>query len=132
MSRCVLDDEKRNTQVVIGWDPPMQTFFARVWERELFEIEEPAGTDDPGVRFWTGCGDRIWTTPAELDELIGMIQPYACSHDAKELRFELLLDQQNQDCDRIYDLYDGSEGWQGDELPADWKPTPIKQHDTGR
>lgn len=41
MSRCVLDDEKRNTEVVIGWDPMMQTFFARVWERSLYDTEAP-------------------------------------------------------------------------------------------
>ena len=81
MSRCVLDDEKRNTEVVIGWDPHMETFFARVWECSLYDSEAALGLTDPGVRFWTGCGDRIWTTADELDQLIAMIRPYACSHD---------------------------------------------------
>ena len=125
MSRCVLDDEKKGTEVVIGWDPPMQTFFARVWERSLYDSEVSLGLSDPGQRFWTGCGDRTWTTAEELDELIAKIQPYACSHDAAELKTELLADRLNDDGDRIYDVYDGSDGWNGDELPADWKPVSI-------
>lgn len=127
MSRCVLDDEKRNTEVVIGWDPNMETFFARVWERSLYDSEVSLGLPDPGVRFWTGCGDRTWTTSGELDQLIMMIQPYTCSHDSAELREELLADQENNDGERTYDLYDGSDGWPGDELPADWQPPVVGQ-----
>jgi hypothetical protein len=26
MSRCILDDEKRGVEVVIGWDPPLDSF----------------------------------------------------------------------------------------------------------
>ena len=127
MSRCVLDDEKRNTEVVIGWDPNMQTFFARVWERSLYDSEKPLGLPDPGVRFWTGGEDRRWTTSDELDQLIAMVQPYACSHDLAELRAELLADQENNDGERTYDQYDGSDGWPGDELPADWRPQIVGQ-----
>jgi len=126
MSRCVLDDEKRGTEVVIGWDPPLQTFFARVWERSLYDVEVVREVEDPGVRFWTGCGDRTWVTVEDLDELIALIEPYACPHDRAELREELLLDQANDDGERSYDLYDGSDGWNGDELPVDWRPTVVK------
>lgn len=110
MSRCVLDDERRNTEVVIGWDPQMQTFFARAWERSLYDPEAAIGVPDPGVRFWTGGADRTWTSPDELDQLIEAIQPCACSHDKERLRAELLADQRNND-NREYDLYDGSQGW---------------------
>ena len=121
----MLDDEKRGTQVVIGWDPHMRTFFARVWERAIHDSELALGIEDPGVRFWTGCGDRSWTTGKDLDDLIALIQPHACSHDEGELRKELLLDQANDDGERIYDLYDGSDGWPGDELPENWRPEAI-------
>ena len=78
------------------------------------------------MRIWTGCGDRTRVTTADLDELIAMIQPYACPHDQAELREELLADQANDDGERTYDLYDGSDGWPGDELPADWKPPVVE------
>lgn len=126
MSRCVLDDERRNTQVVVGWDPNMQTFFARVWERRLYDSEFALGLPEPGVRFWTGCGDRTWVSGVELDLLITMIRPYTCSHDPAELRRELLTDQENDDGERDYDLYDGSAGWLGDDLPEDWRPTEAQ------
>jgi len=40
MSRCVLDDEKRGTEVVVGWDPPIGTFFAHVRERAQAQAQE--------------------------------------------------------------------------------------------
>lgn len=126
MSRCVLDNEKRGTQVVIGWDPPLQTFFARVWIRSLYDFEVANDIEDAGVRSWTGCGNRTWSTAEDLHELIGLVEPYACSHDRDELRQELLLDQASDDGERTYDLYDGSDGWPGDELPANWRPKPIE------
>ena len=110
MSRCVLDDEKRGTEVVIGLDPSMGTFFARVRERALHDGEAAVEMEDHGVRIWTGCGDRTWTKTDDLDELIAMIQPYACPHDQAELREELLADQANNDGERTYDLNDGSDG----------------------
>lgn len=51
MSRCVLDDKTRGTEVVIGWDPPLRTFFARVRERIVHDTEAVLGVEDPGVRF---------------------------------------------------------------------------------
>ena len=126
MGRCVLDDEKRDTEVVIGWQPNMQTFFERVWERSLYDSEASLGLPDPGVRLWTGCGDRTWSTPDELEQLTTMIQPYACPHDPAELREELMADKENDDGERTYDLYNGSDGWPGDELPADWKPVEAQ------
>lgn len=53
MSRWALDDEDRGTEDVIGWD----------------NDEQPAagaGVVDPGVRFWSGGGDRSWATPDAL------------------------------------------------------------------
>ena len=130
MSRCMLDDERRGTEVVIGWDPPIRSFFAWVWERALHDVEAPLEVDDSGARFWTGCGDRTWVMTDDLDELIAMVQPYACKHDQAGLRDELLADQANDDGERTYGLYDGLDSWPGDELLVGWKPQVV-QDDRG-
>jgi len=90
MSRCILDNEELGTEVVIGWDPPMETYFARVAERNGEEV------------FWTGNGDRIYNSP---DPLIEMIQPYACWHDKKALIRELRWDKATNDGSRIYSMW---------------------------
>lgn len=117
MSRCVLDNETLRTEVVIGWDPGIQSFFARVWDRTLFDQQKASSDiDEPGLQFWTGNGDRSWRHP---DKLIELIQPYACSHDAAQLRIELLADQQT-DNERSYSLCDDEEP--ESDLPEDWTP----------
>ena len=78
------------------------------------------------MRFWTGCGDRTWVTTDDLDELIVLIEPYACPHDRAELRQELLIDQASDDGQRAYDLYDGSDGWHSDELPEGWTSQVVE------
>lgn len=55
-----------------------------------------------------------------------MVRPFACPHDQSELGKELLADQANNNGERMYDLYDGSDGWPGDELAANWKPQMIE------
>lgn len=44
--------------VVVGWDPPLQTFFGQVYER---------GEDGPSV--WVGAGDRLPTVEDLVDAL---------------------------------------------------------------
>ncbi|MGH7120581.1 MAG: hypothetical protein ACREFP_16600 [Acetobacteraceae bacterium] len=114
MSRCILDDEDRMIQVLIGWDRGMQSFFARMRDRDLFLKEKRPGKpeSEAGVRPWTGGFDRIWTTP---DPLIEMIQPYACRHHKGRLREELLADQAIDEGDRNYSLYE-------DEPPEPHRP----------
>ena len=106
MSRRTLDDEDRRTQVVIGWDPPAQSFFARVWvySRQHEEVAKGVEPSDADVVFWTGGGDCTWSTPAELDALIETVQPYGCPHDKVRLRREPLEDKAKDD-ERLYDLY---------------------------
>ena len=103
MSRCVLDNEDLRTEVFIGWDVGGQTFFARVWDRNLYQTDLKAGVPEgeAGLHFQTGGYDRIWKTP---DRLIEMIQPFACKHNKDRLRQELLADQANDDGDRSYSL----------------------------
>jgi len=123
VSRCVLDDEARSTEVVIGWDPGAQSFFAQVWDRELGRAQRRAGvaSDDAGLLLWTGGFDRIWTTP---DELIELIQPYACTHDRERLRRELLTDQANDDGCRNYDLCEDEPP--ESDVPAGWQPPEVR------
>jgi hypothetical protein len=43
-----------NLEAVLGWDPPLNTFFAQVWDRACDE-------DDPAAELlWIGC------TPGEI------------------------------------------------------------------
>ena len=95
-------------------------------ERAPHDGEATLEVEDHDVRIWTGCGDRAWTTTDDLDELIALIQPYACRYDQADLRKELLTDQANNDGERTYDLYDGSDGWPGDELPEGWTPQVVE------
>lgn len=45
-----------SVEAVIGWDPPLQTYFAQVWDRSRDE-------DDPAAELlWIGC------TPAEMTD----------------------------------------------------------------
>ena len=123
MSRCVLDDERRGTGVVIGWDPGAQSFFVQVWDYKLARTLRKAGVheDDAGLLLWTGGFDRIWTRP---DELIEAIQPYACMHDKERLRQELLTDQEKDDGNRNYDLCECEPP--EPDVPDDWRPTEVR------
>lgn len=63
MGRCILDDEDRMIQAVIGRDHGMRSFFASVRDHHLFLEEKRTGKpeSEAGVHFWTGGSDRFWT-----------------------------------------------------------------------
>lgn len=108
MSRCVLDNEEKNIEVAIGWDPGSESFFARVCDNNACQEAHDAGQEnyeEAGVILHTGGFDRVFDKP---DVLVDLIQPYACSHDASLLREELLRDQQTNNGDRVYSI-DGTE-----------------------
>lgn len=96
MSRCVLDNEETGCEVVIGWDPGLNTFFAQVMQ---------SGDDEPSI--------SLGTKPDEFDRhpdpLIKAILPYACSFSEAVLRANLLQDQQTDD-EREYSI-DGDTVW---------------------
>ena len=46
MSRCVLDNESRRTEVVTGWDRGIPSFFARVCDRTLVRAHMNAGVPE--------------------------------------------------------------------------------------
>jgi hypothetical protein len=109
MSRCVLDDEDRSTEVAIGWDPGMGSFFARVFDNQAARRARQQGADDheieqAGLVLWTGGFDCRYTSLGDLRLLIAAIQPYAGPHDPDRLCRELLRDQGADDGERRYSL----------------------------
>jgi hypothetical protein len=106
MSRCVLDDEERQIEVVIGWDPGAETFFARIYDRNKGIAARKAGAteiemEEAGLVLWTGGFDRIYVEP---DLLIAAIRPYAQPFNAEILRDELIQDQASNEGDRNYSV----------------------------
>jgi hypothetical protein len=93
MSRCVLDSERY--EVCIGWDESMRTFFAQVLDNQI------KGEDSDRMILWSGGVDgKRYRQP---DDLIRMIQPYACKHHFHVLRSALLKDMYSE-ADRSYSL----------------------------
>lgn len=82
MSRYELtprDDQPEIIQVVVGWDRPLQTFFAQVFTRTEAEPEEGEAT------IWLG------TEPGELptpEAAITVVAPYAEVPDTLAARLE--------------------------------------------
>jgi hypothetical protein len=69
MSRHEIPARDPAHKVIVGWDPPLQTFFAQVIDRN----KEAAGKDDKFV-LWIGCGLREIT---EIETLAKKIARYA-------------------------------------------------------
>lgn len=95
MSRCVLDNEETGDEVVIGWDPQGNTFFAQVIQ---------PGAEEPML--WLGTMLDEFDIP---DGLIAAVAPYACKFNRDVLAANLYLDQQNNS-ERIYSI-DGDKVW---------------------
>ncbi|RUL86972.1 hypothetical protein [Tautonia sociabilis] len=66
MSRYKFKGRDPRHTIVIGWDNPLETFFAQVWDGE------PA--DDDGVELWVGC--EIGEIE-DVEELVEIVAPYA-------------------------------------------------------
>jgi hypothetical protein len=108
MSRCILDNETRNIEVVIGWDPGAQSFFAHVLDNNAAWRARDAGASRDEIEaaalvLRTGGYDRSYHRP---DELIAAIKPYAAEFSTERLRAELLKDQMTDDGERSYGLDD--------------------------
>ena len=90
MSQCHLEPDGGD-YMVIGWDPPLHTFFCVV------EFEKHG---DAGPVLWLG------TSPNEFrynpDPLIDAIAQYAPPFDRDKLRTELLRDRAADDAVRMY------------------------------
>ncbi|MET0415793.1 MAG: hypothetical protein ABW022_07210 [Actinoplanes sp.] len=58
-------DSTNPLEVVVGWDPPLGTFFAQVWDRSLDE-------DDPDAELlWIGCTPGEITDPRQVLNAVG-------------------------------------------------------------
>ncbi len=66
MSRHELTPKQDGFVVVVGWDSPLQTFFAQVLQEQ--------GDDDDSILLWLGTATRECPTP---DSLVAPLQPYA-------------------------------------------------------
>ena len=66
MSRRIITANKPHIQVVVGWDPPMETFFAQVHDEQLDEDDNPIA--------WIGVTKG---QVPNLDDLAIAIEPYA-------------------------------------------------------
>ena len=89
MSRCNLDNEETGDEVAIGWDPPLNTFFA--------QVIEPGG-EAPFI--WEGCNYGEHQHP---DALIKIVSQYGCGFDFEFLKSELMKDKQTNS-DRFYTI----------------------------
>jgi len=91
MSQCHLEADGSD-YIVIGWDPPLHTFFCVV---ELAIVPEE---DNPVL--WLG------TSPNEFrynpDPLIDAVSHFAPPFDRVKLRAELLRDRAADDASRLY------------------------------
>lgn len=59
-------------EVVVGWDPPLSTFFAQVWDRRLEE-------DDPAAELlWIGCAPREIN---DIQKVMDAVKPWATFPD---------------------------------------------------
>jgi|ETNmetMinimDraft_32_1059908.scaffolds.fasta_scaffold21968_3 hypothetical protein len=88
MSRCILESDEYD--VIIGWDPPIGSFFLQVLE---------SGGDVPLI--WEGNGPRIYTDP---NELIKLAAKFSKPFDKSLLCGELMKDQAAH-LERHYAIY---------------------------
>jgi hypothetical protein len=79
MSRHRLPTKTPRYEVVVGWDPPMQTYFAQVFDAEGEELDQPF--------IWLGADG--WSVP--WSEIAGALAPYASV--SRELIAVLLEDR---------------------------------------
>lgn len=88
MSRCILESDEH--EVIIGWDPPIGSFF--------LQVLEPGG-DIPLI--WEGNGPRTYVGP---DELIKLAVKFSRPFDQALLRSELMKDQASH-LERHYEIH---------------------------
>jgi hypothetical protein len=65
MSRYTLEGNRKGLSIVVGWDNPLKTYFAQVWDG--------GGPGQGELRLWIGAGrDRVPTAEALAD----LVAPY--------------------------------------------------------
>ncbi len=81
MSRHSIPSKDPNHTVVIGWDPPLQTFFLQV-DREVQADDDDDDTDPESI---LDEGNRYRQHPT-LDKLLTLVTPYAVVPEATWLQ----------------------------------------------
>jgi hypothetical protein len=65
MSRYTFEGNRQGLSIVVGWDNPLKTYFAQVWDG--------GGPGEGELRLWVGAGrDRVPTVEA----LAELVAPY--------------------------------------------------------
>lgn len=72
MSRYELRGREPHIAVVVGWDNPLSTFFAQVWDERAVEFGNP--DDEPEPLLWAGCRHGEIRT---VEHLGRVLSPYA-------------------------------------------------------
>ena len=86
MSRHAIETFDPNNTAIVGWDPPLQTFFALVKSR----LREKRDPDDPFL-LWIGCeAGEI----ADVEALAAQLAPFA--ELAPEIRAALEADREHE------------------------------------
>ena len=97
MSRCNLSNRKLNTEVYIGWDPGLQTYFCSVFDYNLGGGVE----SEPIIQF----GSRSGEVSCCAEPLLDVIMPYTCSFDRTTL-LAMLKEDREANSERIYGFDD--------------------------
>jgi len=86
MSRYEIHNGVTYTVVVVGWDGPLATYFAQVWDQRDVEFGDPDAEDIPLL--WAGCRAGEIRTVEHLDSVLA---PYATLPE--EIRRQLMRDR---------------------------------------
>ena len=70
MSRYEVLNEETDILVVVGWDEPLATYFAQVWEVCSLELDD----SDDAPLLWVGCRAGEIRSVRHLERVI---EPYA-------------------------------------------------------
>lgn len=86
MSRHEITAANPNHKIIIGWDPPLMTFFIQVINRKTEEADDKDGPDK--FVYWAGLKPHeIY----EIEDLVRHVRPYA--NIPHELRSTLYSDK---------------------------------------
>lgn len=88
MSRHEISGRLPHHTIAIGWDPPLETYYAIVYDTSRPSPESETGK----IILWVGT---VWRELPELDKLVRMIAPYVALR--RDLRHTLYLDRQAAD-----------------------------------
>ena len=81
MSRYSFRGKDPRHRITVGWDNPLATYFAQVWDERSIEADEP--------EFWVGCElDEVETVErlAELLAAYGEVPPEVLSKLGEDFR----------------------------------------------